>query len=64
MLLDYNVLKIMIYQHLLFYEKKKKWLGAQIYYNDVLNILKETPENEYADQARKRIEKIQLRRGL
>lgn len=46
-----------------FYEKKKKWLGAQIYYNDVLNILKEMPETQYAEQARKRIEMIQKRRN-
>lgn len=38
-----------------FYEKKRRWDGALIYYNEVL--LKD-PESDYAQQARQRIEAI------
>jgi len=41
-----------------FYEKKYKWDGALIYYNEVL--LKD-PESQFADQARKRIASIKRR---
>lgn len=43
------------YQIARFYEKKKKWDGAVIYYNEVL--LKD-PNSEFADQARERIARI------
>ena len=41
-----------------FYEKKKKWDGALVYYNDV--ILKD-PQSTYAEQAKQRIEEIKVR---
>jgi len=41
-----------------FYEKKRRWQGALIYYNEVLN---NDRESEYADLARKRIATIQRR---
>ena len=42
------------------YEKKKKWDGAVIYYNEVLLT---DPKSVYADQARNRIETIKIARG-
>ena len=41
-----------------FYEKKKKWDGALVYYNEVL--LKD-PQSPYAEEAKQRIEAIQQR---
>jgi outer membrane protein assembly factor BamD len=42
-----------------FYERKKRWRGALIYYNDVVN---KDPTSRYAEDARKRIEQIQKNR--
>ena len=41
-----------------FYEKKKKWDGALVYYNEV--ILKD-PQSNYAEEAKQRIETIRKR---
>jgi outer membrane protein assembly factor BamD len=41
-----------------FYESKKKWNGALVYYNEV--VLKD-PESPYASEARKRVEKLKQR---
>ena len=41
-----------------FYEGKKKWAGALVYYNEVL--LKD-PESPYAKRARERIETLKQR---
>jgi outer membrane protein assembly factor BamD len=38
-----------------FYEKKRQWAGAKVYYNEVLI---RDPESKYAEEARKRIEAI------
>lgn len=43
-----------------FYEKKKSWQGAMVYYNEVL--IKD-PESPYAAEARERIEIIKARLG-
>jgi outer membrane protein assembly factor BamD (BamD/ComL family) len=42
-----------------YYEKKKRWDGALIYYNE--SVLKD-PNSPYADQARQRIETIKARK--
>lgn len=39
-----------------FYEKRRKWDGALIYYNEVRN---KDPNSSYADEARRRIDDIQ-----
>lgn len=41
-----------------FYEKRKKWQAAKIYYNDVLN---KDASSSYAEEARHRIEEINKR---
>jgi outer membrane assembly lipoprotein YfiO len=41
-----------------FYEKKKRWAGALVYYNEV--VLKD-PESPYAEQSRVRVEQIKER---
>jgi outer membrane protein assembly factor BamD len=41
-----------------FYEKKKHWDGALVYYNEVLI---RDPQSEYAEEARQRIEEIKQR---
>ncbi len=41
-----------------FYEKKKQWDGALVYYNEVLV---RDPNSKYAEQARKRIDEIKKR---
>ncbi len=41
-----------------FYEKKRRWQGALIYYNEVL--LKD-PTSSWADEARQRIDSIKRR---
>lgn len=40
-----------------YYEKKKKWRGALVYYNEVLI---NDPNSSYADDAKKRIETLKL----
>jgi outer membrane protein assembly factor BamD (BamD/ComL family) len=41
-----------------FYEKKRQWDGALVYYNEVLI---RDPQSTYAEEARKRIEEIKKR---
>ena len=41
-----------------FYEKKKRWDGALVYYNEVLV---RDPQSKYAEEARQRIEQIKKR---
>ena len=41
-----------------FYEKKKRWDGALVYYNEAIV---RDPQSKYADEARKRIEEIKKR---
>jgi len=41
-----------------YYEKKGRWQGAKIYYNDVLQ---KGPESKYAEAARTRIDEINKR---
>jgi len=41
-----------------FYEKKKQWDGALVYYNEVLV---RDPQSKYAEEARRRIEEIKKR---
>ncbi|MBM3846132.1 MAG: outer membrane protein assembly factor BamD [Verrucomicrobia bacterium] len=41
-----------------FYDKRRLWEGAQIYYNEVIN---KSPESPMADDARRRIEEIKRR---
>jgi outer membrane protein assembly factor BamD (BamD/ComL family) len=41
-----------------FYEKEKKWNGALVYYNEVLQL---DPNSTYAAQARERIQSIKPR---
>ena len=43
-----------------FYEKKRKWSGALIYYNEALV---KSPNSIYADTARKKIEEIKARQA-
>ena len=42
----------------LYYEKKKKWDGAVVYYNDV--VIKD-PNTQYAEQAKLRIDELRIR---
>jgi outer membrane protein assembly factor BamD len=44
-----------------FYERKGKWNGALIYYNGVLEVLRNDLNSPYAEQARERIAKIKKR---
>lgn len=46
------------YQVARFYEKKKKWDGALVYYNEVLI---HDPNSKYADEAKQRIDAIKKR---
>jgi outer membrane protein assembly factor BamD len=41
-----------------FYEQKKHWEGALVYYNEVLN---KDPKSKYAEEAKKRIEELKKR---
>jgi len=41
-----------------FYEKRKKWEGARIYYNEVLL---QDPNSPYATEARQRIDELKQR---
>ncbi len=41
-----------------FYEKSKRWDGALVYYNDVVN---KAPESKFAQEAKKRIEVLKQR---
>ena len=41
-----------------FYEKRKKWDGARIYYNEVLL---QDPNSPYANEARQRIDQLKQR---
>jgi outer membrane protein assembly factor BamD len=41
-----------------FYEKRKRWQGALVYYSDVLN---KDPHSQYAEEAKKRIDNIKKR---
>lgn len=45
-----------------FYEKKEEWEGALIYYNEVVELLKD-PNAEYAQRARERIENLLQKRS-
>jgi len=38
-----------------FYEKYKRWVGAMVYYNEVIL---QDPESSYATQARERLDKL------
>jgi outer membrane protein assembly factor BamD (BamD/ComL family) len=44
-----------------YYEKKRKWLGAKIYYNAVINTLRDNPDHPYAEMALRRIDAINKR---
>ncbi|MBM3822370.1 MAG: outer membrane protein assembly factor BamD [Verrucomicrobia bacterium] len=41
-----------------FYEKKKRWDGALVYYSDVVEI---DPDSKFAEEARKKIEQLRLK---
>jgi outer membrane assembly lipoprotein YfiO len=41
-----------------YYEKRKRWKAARIYYNEVNVILRESPDAPYAVEARRRLEAI------
>ncbi len=41
-----------------FYEKRKRWAAAKIYYNEVVNLMLSEPNSAYSVQARKRIEEL------
>jgi outer membrane protein assembly factor BamD (BamD/ComL family) len=41
-----------------FYEKSRKWAGAAVYYNEVLQL---DPNSRFAAQARQRIESLKPR---
>lgn len=49
------------YQIARFYERRHRWDGALIYYNDVLNILNKDPDAAVAREARQRIDSIMKR---
>ena len=49
------------YQIAQFYEKNKKWQGAKIYYNDVVNLLLNEPNAPLAATAKERIDLINKR---
>lgn len=44
-----------------YYEKEKKWIGARIYYNEVVNLLLNEPTAPYAVKARERLEALNQR---
>jgi outer membrane protein assembly factor BamD len=44
-----------------YYEKKKRWKGSLIYYNEVVNILRTEPDSPYAEAAKERIDAINKR---
>src|SRR5262249_598942 len=44
-----------------FYERKHRWAGAKIYYNDVVQ---KDPSSKYAEEARQRIDEINKRQQL
>ncbi len=44
-----------------FYERYQRWTAAQIYYNEVLNLLILEPDSTYAVEARKRIDELKKR---
>jgi outer membrane assembly lipoprotein YfiO len=44
-----------------FYERKHRWAGAKIYYNDVVQ---KDPSSPYAEQARQRIDEINKRQQV
>ncbi len=44
-----------------FYEKRKRYEGALVYYNEVLQVLRGEPNSPYVEQAKKKIDEI-LRR--
>ena len=41
-----------------YYEKRKKWKAAKIYYNEVNEVLRDKPDARLAVEARARIEHI------
>jgi len=41
-----------------FYEKRRQWEGARVYYNEVVN---RAPDSEYAEEAKSRIEELRKR---
>lgn len=49
------------YQIARFYEKKKRWEGALIYYSDVVE---KDPKSTYAEEARKKIEELRKKTGV
>jgi len=44
-----------------FYEKRRKWKAAEIYYNEVVNLTLDDPKSALATQARERIDAIKTR---
>ena len=42
-----------------YYEKKRQWDGALVYYNEVLI---RDPQSKYAEEAKQRIEEIKKKR--
>jgi outer membrane protein assembly factor BamD (BamD/ComL family) len=47
-----------------FYEKSKRWHGARVYYNQVIDPIEGDPNSEYAEEARERLEIINRKLGL
>lgn len=41
-----------------FYERRKRWVAAKIYYNEVVNLSLAEPDSAYATEARQRIEAL------
>ena len=44
-----------------YYEKEKKWIGAKIYYNEVVNLLLNEPNSPYAVKAREKLDMLNKR---
>lgn len=44
-----------------FYEKYKKWNGAMVYYNEVLQLSQQEPDSSFATQAKSRIAELKKR---
>jgi len=44
-----------------YYERKKKWKAAKIYYGDVNDVLRETPDAKLAAEARSRLDDLAKR---
>lgn len=41
-----------------YYEHNKKWLGARVYYNEVISLLLSEPNSPYAVEARERLDEL------